>query len=111
MLLAETPGAEIVGIAAWEPAAASDLPKHKSGMLLHGLYVAPPHQHRGIGSSLVNAALDAVRTEEMDGLVVKAQAGAVSFFQSQGFINLPIENSGRDYPHRWWRPARTDLRC
>jgi len=108
ILLAETLGAEVVGIATWETAVASDLPKDKSGMLLHGLYVASQHQHHGIGSRLVNSALDAVRTQEMDGLLVKAQADAVGFFQSQGFINLPSENPESDYPHRWWRPVRSD---
>jgi len=103
IVLAEMSGGEIAGVAAWEPATISDLPKDKSGMLLHGLYVAPHHQHHGIGSSLINTALGTVRTQKMDGLLVKAQADAVVFFQSQGFINLPIENDKRDYPYRLWR--------
>lgn len=103
IVLAEVFGGEIAGVAAWQPAAASDLPGDKTGMLLHGLYVAPRYQHHGIGSLLVYAALDAVRTHGMDGLLVKAQTGAIGFFESREFIKLPIQNAERDYPHRWWR--------
>lgn len=102
--LAETPKAGVVGIAAWEPAAASDSPQGKHGILLHGLYVAPSFQHRAIGSRLVGAVLAAVREQRMDGLLVKAQAGAVGFFRSQHFVRLPVENPAADYPHRWWKP-------
>ena len=103
MLLAERAKPETIAVAAWEPASKHDLPKDKSGILLHGLYVAPHCQRRGIGSCLVNFALDAVRSHGMDGLLVKAQADAVGYFQARGFIFLPIENPDRDYPHRWWK--------
>ena len=105
IVLAEVLGGEIAGVAAWQPAAARDLPADKTGMLLHGLYVAPRYQHRGIGSLLVNAALNAVQAHGMEGLLVKAQTGAIGFFQSREFAKLPIQNAERDYPHRWWRQA------
>lgn len=104
MLLAEISGDEIVGVAAWEPAAAADLPQHKCGMLLHGLYVAPRYQHQRIGSRLIKAVLDVTHRQGQDGLLVKAQVDAVGFFQSRGFIQVPVENPKRDYPHRWWKP-------
>ena len=103
MLLAERAKLETIAVAAWEPAIEQDLPTGKSGILLHGLYVAPHYQQRGIGSCLVNFALDAVRSHGMDGLLVKAQADAVGYFQARGFIFLPIEDPARDYPHRWWK--------
>ncbi len=109
MLLAERVEIEIVGVAAWEPAIVHDLPSGKSGFLLHGLYVAPQHQQCGIGSCLINSTLDAVRSHGKDGLLVKAQTDAVGFFQSRGFILLPIEIPERDYPYRWWRPVRSGL--
>ena len=105
MLLAKRAKTETIGVAAWEPASEYDLPTDKSGILLHGLYVAPHCQQRGIGSCFVNFALDAVRSHGMDGLLVKAQADAVGYFQAHEFIFLPIENPDRDYPHRWWKPA------
>lgn len=104
-LLAETIRGEIAGVAAWEPAAAGDLPPDKRGMLLHGLFVAPRLQRQAIGSRLIDAAIAAVREQHVDGLLVKAQAGAVGFFRAQGFTNLPVVNPERDYPHRWWRAA------
>lgn len=103
LVVAEIPGGEVVGVAAWEFASATDLPREKRGLLLHGLYVSPQHQHRGIGSRLVDTALEAVHTQGMDGLLVKAQADAVGFFQARGFTHLPVENPGREYAHRWWK--------
>ncbi len=103
MTLAELPGGDFVGVAAWEPAATADLPKGRAGLLLHGLYVSPRYQHKGVGSRLIDEALKAVRKHGMHGLLVKAQADAVGFFQSRGFIHLPVENPERDYAHRWWR--------
>ena len=104
ILLALTEEAKIVGVAAFEPAAEVDLPKGARGILLHGLYVDPGYQHRGIGGRLVDAVLAQVRRQHLHGLLVKAQAGAVGFFVHQGFKHLPVENPDRDYPHRYWMP-------
>ncbi|MBT2968403.1 MAG: hypothetical protein B6D72_08160 [gamma proteobacterium symbiont of Ctena orbiculata] len=95
-------GNGIVGIATWNFTAAEDLPKNQHGMQLHGLYVAPRHQRRGVGSRLINCALEAAREQGMEGLTVKAQSDATGYFQSRGFTNLPVENEERDYPHRLW---------
>jgi N-acetylglutamate synthase-like GNAT family acetyltransferase len=94
---------DIVGVAAWEHANTNDLPTNQQGMLLHGLYVEPNNQLHGIGRRLVKSALDDIRRQGLHGLLVKAQSDAISYFQSQGFTQLPIENSERDYPHRWWK--------
>ena len=45
--VAEAPRVGIVGVAAWEPAAAGDTPEGKRALLLHGLYIAPDRQ-RGV---------------------------------------------------------------
>jgi predicted N-acetyltransferase YhbS len=103
LVLAEITGGEIAGVAAWEPATPSDLPKDTTGMLLHGLYVAPPRQNQGIGRRLIDSALEAVRKQGMNGLLVKAQADAIGYFQSQDFASLTIENPKQDYPYRWWK--------
>ena len=103
LLLAIIPGEELAGVAAWELAAASELPENREGMLLHGLYVALDNQRRGVGSLLLNAVLEEVRSRNLGGLLVKAQPDAVGFFKTQGFVHLPVGNTDRDYPYRWWK--------
>jgi N-acetylglutamate synthase-like GNAT family acetyltransferase len=102
-VVAVTRDNEIVGVAAWEHADTNDLPKNQHGVLLHGLYVQPRKQRRGIGKRLIKTALEDVRSQGLDGILVKAQNDAISYFQAQGFTMLPVENSERDYPHRWWK--------
>lgn len=106
IVLAEDAGRAIVGVAAWEPAASRDVPAERRGLLLHGLYVEPAHARRGIGSRLLEAALEAAREQGCDGLLVKAQRDAVGFFAARGMAPLPIEDPARDYPYRFWRALR-----
>jgi GNAT superfamily N-acetyltransferase len=102
LVVAEDAGGIAVGVAAWEPAQPRDLPVRQRGLLLHGLYVDPVHQHRGLGSQLLDAAATAARAQDLDGVLVKAQATAVAFFTSRGLRALPVEDPARDYPHRFW---------
>lgn len=95
----------LVGVAGWEPSNPHDLPAGKNGLLLHGLYVDPVHQHRGVGSQLLDAAVAAARTQDFDGVLVKAQADAGGFFEACGLQRLPVEDTGRHYPHRFWVAA------
>lgn len=92
----------VAGVAAWEAADPRDTPEQRNGLLLHGLYVAPDCQHRGIGSQLLQAALDAARAQGLDGLLVKAQKEATGFFQASGMTQLPVEDSRRHYATRFW---------
>jgi N-acetylglutamate synthase-like GNAT family acetyltransferase len=71
--------------------------------LLHGLYVDPAWQHRRIGARLLGAAPDEARRRGLDGLLVKAQPDATGFFQARGMTRLPVQDTGRGYPHRYWR--------
>ena len=105
ILLAETPGGEMLAAAAWEMAGGRDLPRGKTGLLLHGLYVAPGHQRQGVGSRLLEAAMGAARDREVDGVLVKAQAGAVDFFRARQFSELPVQEPERQYRYRLWRPT------
>jgi len=102
LVVAEDDDHVLVGVAAWEPANSRDLPAEKRGLLLHGLYVDPSHQHRGIGSWLLDAAEVAARTQGLDGVLVKAQADAKGFFEARGLQRLPVEDAARHYPHRFW---------
>jgi len=102
LVVAEDDEHTLVGVAAWEPANPRDLPAGKRGLLLHGLYVDPAHQHRGGGSQLLDAAAAAARAQGFDGVLVKAQANANGFFEARGLQQLPVEDPARHYPHRFW---------
>lgn len=106
LVMAEDAGGMAVGVAAWEPVHPRDLPDGQRGLLLHGLYVDPAHQRRRIGSRLLDAAAAAARAQNLDGVLVRAQAGAVAFFQSRGLHTLPVDDPARDYPHRFWLATR-----
>jgi len=102
LMVAERAGAGIVGVAAWEPANARDLPAGKTGLLLHGLYVDPAQQRAGIGRRLLAEAVEAAREQGFDGLLVKARPEAEGFFLARGLTPLPVTDAERDYPHRFW---------
>ena len=103
IFVAESVIGKVVGLAAFEAANASDLPDLKEGLLLHGLYVDPELQKKGIGKALVEYSVSEVRKRSLDGLLVKAQVDANSYFENQGFEKLPVNNPAKDYPHRWWK--------
>jgi GNAT superfamily N-acetyltransferase len=71
-------------------------------MQLHGIYVDPAWQQRGVGSRLLAAAGTAAQEKGFDGLLVKAQAEAEGFFEKQGLQKLPLLRPDRDYAHRYW---------
>lgn len=93
----------IVGVVALEPADTRDLPDGQRGLLLHGLYVHPDYQHRGIGRQLLQHAEQQVRERHLDGLLVRAQRAAGEFFAAQGMQALAARDDERDYQHRYWK--------
>lgn len=105
MVVAEDDGHTVLGVAAWEPASARDLPAGQTGLLLHGLYVDPACQRGGAGSRLLEAAVTAARQQGFDGLLVKARLEAEGFFLARGLMPLPATDAERDYPHRFWKDA------
>jgi len=105
IVIAEDVDRAVLGVAAWEPASARDLPAGKTGLLLHGLYVDPARQRIGVGSQLLDAAMNAARKQGFDGLLVKARPEATGFFLARGMEHLPVEQAARDYPHRFWKAA------
>lgn len=92
----------VVGVAALEDADPSDCPPQQAGLLLHGLYVEPDWQGRGIGQQLLQAAGQVVHDAGRQGLLVKAHKDAVGFFTSQGLRRLEVEDKNRDYANRFW---------
>jgi len=106
LVVAEAADVGIVGVAAWEQACQGDNPAGHSALLLHGIYVAPDHQRHGIATRLLQAAESATTTHGYDGLLVKAQPGAEGFFLACGMERLAVGNERRDYPHRFWKPAK-----
>jgi N-acetylglutamate synthase-like GNAT family acetyltransferase len=106
LVVAEDADSALVGAAAWEPAHPRDLPAGQRGLLLHGLYVDPACQHRGVGSQLLDGTAAVARAQGFDGVLVKAQADANGFFEARGLQKLPVEDAARHYPHRFWLPVR-----
>ena len=92
----------IVGIAAWETEYCLG-PDDKKGLLLHGLYVNPEQQRRGIGGQLLKAVEASARSQHADGLLVKVQKDAEDFFSTQGLYRLAVQDPNRDYENRYWK--------
>lgn len=98
-LQASTP----VGVAACEAMPAEQVPAGRPALLLHGIYVEPGLQRRGIGRYLLNAVEHIAAKDKFSGILVRAQAGAEAFFSACGMERLPIDDASRDYPHRFWK--------
>jgi GNAT superfamily N-acetyltransferase len=107
-------GEKVVGVAAYEPADPSELPEPpapatadaRRGWLLHGLFVRPDQQRRGVGWHLLASVVSTARQAGIHGIVVKANRHAVPFFEANGFNPLAPADTKRDYPHRYWLSLR-----
>lgn len=107
---------QIIGIAVWD----SDRPIETEkgyARLLHGLYVSPDFQGRGIGKALMAyvkelvldsvavAALDGDLDGDLEGLLIKAERVSISFFEHCGLERMfPL--SMEDYPYQFWQPLQ-----
>lgn len=92
----------IVAVAAWDTDSHQG-PKDRDGLLLHGIYVHPEHQRRGIGGRLLTKLENVAREQNMDGVLVKAQNDAVAFFLARGLSKLDTQDLQRDYENRYWK--------
>ena len=106
LVLALDPGATRV---VWWPSrtpAPQTRRRVESALLLHGLYVTPDEQHRGIGTRLLDAALRAAVSRGLGGVVVRAWRDAEGFFTARGFRRLGCRRRRRtrsraDCGDRW----------
>lgn len=103
LIVATNSDDRILGVAGFEPADPKDTPADHYALLLHGLYVVPAQHRQGIGRRLLQAVEDAACKRGFDGLLVKAQAGSDGFFIAQGMAELPVSDTERDYPHRFFK--------
>ena len=106
LVVAEAERIGIVGAAAWEEADPGDAPANHSALLLHGIYVAPDQQRKGVGTRLFEAAEMAASLRGFDGVLVKAQPGAGDFFLALGLQQVAVQDCSRDYPHRFWKSLK-----
>ena len=90
IVVAESEETTIAGIAAIEPADASECPRGHNAALLHGIYVDPLHHRGGIGTRLLRYMQVIASSRGFDGLLVKANPEATTFFESRAFEQLPI---------------------
>ena len=95
-----------VGVAAWEETHPANTSRHTSGSLLHGLYVLPGHQRRGIGARFIELLAQRTRAANGDGIAVRACRDSVEFFLSRGFEQAPSEGSTDTYPLRLWKSVQ-----
>ncbi len=73
------------------------------GTLIHGLFVDPEFQRRGIGTYLFKQAEDIARQQAAAGLMVRAQKDAIGFFSTMGMVKLSVSNEKQDYADRYWK--------
>ncbi len=109
LFLLQTQSEETAGVLAVEdyPGTEADCPDRV--LLLHGLYIHPEHQHRGIGRAAVAATRRLALDNGFAGVLVKAHASANAFFAGLGLTHLPVRDEKSDYPHRYWWPAAEPL--
>lgn len=102
ILMTNAEGAGIA-VAAWEEASSTEMPANARGVLLHGLYVIPHYQRRGLGTRLIELVAKRLTEQRMDGMSVRAWRDSIAFFLSRGFAPMDAECRPDIYPRRLWR--------
>jgi len=91
---------KVVGVVALEQTDINTCLTDFPPLTIHGFYVHPDYQSRGIGKALFNTIEKVAKQLQYKGLIVKAHTSATEFFISQGMKSLEIENSQTDYPNQ-----------
>lgn len=102
VVLAEGPDGG-VAVAAWESDTSRDAPYGLRSVLLHGLYVTPIWQRRGLGTNLLDFAGHWILGRGFDGITVKAWRESQTFFRRRGFNPLTSFGTAESYPQRMWK--------
>jgi GNAT superfamily N-acetyltransferase len=89
-----------VGIGAWN-AQVTVVTARGDGRLLHGLYILPAYQGMGFGQRLMEQILTEAMAIGADGLQIKAERPAITFFEHCGLHALSA-GSPTDYPYQFW---------
>ena len=97
---------EDVGVAAWEETHSANTSRHTSASLLHGLYVVPSYQGRGIGARFIELLAQWTRAANGDGIAVRAWRDSAAFFLSRRFEQTPSEGSTDTYPLCLWKSVQ-----
>ena len=106
ILVVENDDGMILGVVAWQQAENDIAPKHKTALLLHGLYVDPAQHRRGVGSKLFHASENAAKAMGLDGLLAKVKLGSELFYQVHVMQKLAVENADREFLNRYWKAVK-----
>ncbi len=104
IVLAQKDGAAL-GIAAWRDHSWMADPAGTQSALLHGLYVDHTCQRSGLGGCLQRYVASAVVDAGGQGLHVRAERFAASYFERCGYQHLAgaeLVGVTGAYPHRYW---------
>lgn len=69
--------------------------------LLHGLYVGSDSQRSGVGKTMQQLVANRALEIGCEGLLVKAQRVAISYFAKQGYTKYV--SAEIDYPYLYWK--------
>jgi GNAT superfamily N-acetyltransferase len=79
-------------------------PADESYLFVHGLYLLPVLQRRGVGRQLLRQLEGEAAAAGARGVLIKAERVALPFFLRAGYTQLgPDAALGGDYPYRCWR--------
>ena len=73
---------------------------------LHGLYVRPEAQRKGVGRALMQTVASSARRAGAARLLVKAERVSTGYFERQG---LPAAGSDAPYPYTYYLETASDL--
>ena len=89
-----------VGVVAWEDAGQQDTLAKQVTTSLHGLYVVPQWQRRGVGDRLLSYVSEWAVAHGAGALVLRAWRESESFFLAKGFTPVLAGNGGDAHPRR-----------
>jgi GNAT superfamily N-acetyltransferase len=105
VLIAKVDGVP-VGVAAWDAGAVLEGDGIRRGALLHGLYVVPEAQGRGVGVALQRRVAARAAVAGCDALVVKSERVSVGYFERCGYRRLANDAlAGLEYPYLFALPV------